>query len=207
MPTSKDEGVPIDDQLDAYPTFAEQLGHVCVAWARLENRLFILFQMLSGAPMSTARSAFYSAQSHRSKIEMLKAVAVTVLKDTEILEELDCLLGRIHRTSTQRNQYVHDMWTVVPTAPPKIAQHRLQREALDSDWEEVTLNDLKQLRQTIDQRAAKLNEIIVTVEKQRDSLLKRHREQPYLTLRFAKKGALRRKNPAGQQPPPSPSQE
>jgi hypothetical protein len=61
------------------PDLATELGHMCVAWAALEFRMFCLFNRLSDLPVALARASFYSHRSTRDRGDLILTTAKMVL--------------------------------------------------------------------------------------------------------------------------------
>jgi hypothetical protein len=112
----RQESLFIRNDLGDFPQIAEQIGHLNVAWAHVEFRVFFLFWLLSGTTMPLARAIFYSQRTTRARLDMTLAVAPLVLRrkrgrgTTADFTRLRKLLGGIGTISGERNKYVHDPW-------------------------------------------------------------------------------------------------
>jgi hypothetical protein len=180
--------ITVTTNLDTVPAYAEQLGHLCVAWANLEWNMFSIFEIVCGAPPSVARSIFYAIESNRGKRDILLATAIAVLKSGTEFNVLDDIVRRIGKTAQQRNKYVHDTWCTAETQNREIFQLRLGNLEGDRDMEEVTLNDLKATSSHIKKLTGELDDYRKRVLPQLPALLEKLRQQPSSGLRFAKKG-------------------
>ena len=78
-PSQPDDDITVTTNLLSVPHFAEQLGHLCVAWANLEWHMYNVYEVLSGSPPSVARAAFYSLESNRGRRDMITGVSAAVL--------------------------------------------------------------------------------------------------------------------------------
>src|SRR5215471_1654403 len=81
------------------PDIAAELGHMCVAWAAMEFRIFVLFFLITKIPIALARATFYSHYNARNRISLLRAVAGMILqtegKPLPEMIELDRLLTKL----------------------------------------------------------------------------------------------------------------
>jgi hypothetical protein len=188
----KTEVITIDSNLESAPQYAEQLGHVCVAWANLEWHMYQLFQLMSGAPPAVARSTFYAVESARGRREILAAVSRTVLENPSDRAVLDDILRRIGKSSGQRNKYVHDTWGVARTQRREIFQLRLSNSEADQDMEEVTIPDLKNAIAQLNKLTDELTDFFHRVSSSVPVSVEKLRSRPGIGLTFAKKG-----NPPG----------
>src|SRR5260370_22590791 len=95
--------------LENAPEIASELGHMCVAWAAVEWRIFAFYVAITGIPVALARATFYSHFNTRGRIELLKAVATMVLRENDQpipeLAELENQLSRMGKTANKRNKY------------------------------------------------------------------------------------------------------
>ncbi len=101
------QNITITMHLDTEPLHAEQLGHICAAWAYLEWNMYQLFELMSGSPPAVARSTFYAIDSTRGRREMLMAIGKVLIERKTDKTALENILGRIGKSSGQLNKYVH----------------------------------------------------------------------------------------------------
>src|SRR6266516_6173069 len=111
------------------PEIATELGHMCVAWAAMEFRIFALFSLITKIPMALARATFYSHYNARNRINLLLAVARMILQANgqplPEMTELEKLLTKISKTANARNKYLHDPWGAWTKKPTAVFQMRL----------------------------------------------------------------------------------
>jgi hypothetical protein len=75
--------------LENVPDIATELGHMCVAWAAVEYRVFAFYVVITGTPIALARASFYSHFNTRGRIELVLSVAEMVLQEkSEKIPEL-----------------------------------------------------------------------------------------------------------------------
>jgi hypothetical protein len=135
------------------PEIATELGHLCVAWAALEFRMFCLFNRLSDLPVALARASFYSHRSTRDRGDLILTTAKMVLRGSQKREAaytvLAKLLRSINRTAGKRNAYIHDPWAMEPDRPETVCQMRLSGSDLHGLGHLVSQKDLSQLTDQI----------------------------------------------------------
>lgn len=187
--------ITITTNLDTEPTYAEHLGHICVAWANVEWHMYLLFELISGSPPAVARSTFYAIDSNRGRREILLGVARLLLdkqSDKSILEDI---LRRIGRTAGQRNKYVHDTWGVASTQKHEIFQMRMSAIGATGTMEQVTIPDMKNTIDHIKKLAEELHDFRNRISSNIPALLEKYRKLPGLGLQYAPKG-----HPPGMKP-------
>jgi hypothetical protein len=152
-PYDPETGLWVLRDLGFTPVIAEELGHMCVAWAVLEWRLFALFNRLSALPTALARASFYSHHSTRNRCALVLSTAAMVLRDSQKREAaykaLAKRLDRINRTAAKRNAYIHDPWAMVPSDLTSVCQMRLSGKNIHGEGERVRGRDLAQLSNQI----------------------------------------------------------
>lgn len=135
--------------LENAPEIAAELGHMCVAWASVEWRVFAFYVAITGIPVALARATFYSHFNTRGRIELLKAVATIVLRrnDEPIPEiaELEDLLKRLSKTADKRNKYIHNPWSAWDEMPSEVFQMDLGGRGIMGEGRSVKKQDLTQL--------------------------------------------------------------
>ena len=135
------------------PDLATELGHMCVAWAALEFRMFCLFNRLSDLPVALARASFYSHRSTRDRGDLILTTAKMVLRGSQKREAayttLVKLLRSVNRTASKRNAYIHDPWAMEPDSPETVCQMRLSGSNLHGLGQRVSQKDLSQLTDQI----------------------------------------------------------
>jgi hypothetical protein len=137
------------------PDIAAELGHMCVAWAALEYRLFCLYAIVSDTPTPVARAAFYSHHNTGNRIDLLARTATMVLHGTLELEaakaDFDRLVISIGRTTKKRNAYIHDPWAADASDPAgTVSQLRLSGTGLHGEGQPVSKKDISQLTDQIE---------------------------------------------------------
>jgi hypothetical protein len=80
------------------PDLATELGHMCVAWAALEFRMFCLFNRLSDLPVALARASFYSHRSTRDRGDLILTTAKMVLRGSQKREAAYTTLVKLLRS-------------------------------------------------------------------------------------------------------------
>jgi hypothetical protein len=136
------------------PEIATELGHMCVAWAALEYRLFCLFVILSDTPVAIARASFYSHRNTGNRVDLLGRTAAMVLRGTPELDaaraNLDRLTVSIKRTTKKRNAYIHDPWAADAKDPAgTVSQLRLSGTDIHGEGQPVSQKDISQLTDQI----------------------------------------------------------
>jgi hypothetical protein len=135
--------------LENAPEIAAELGHMCVAWASLEWRIFAFYVAITGIPVALARATFYSHFNTRGRIELLKAVATMVLRENDQpipeLAELENQLSRMGKTANKRNKYIHNPWSAWDEMPTEVFQMDLARPGIFGAGRSVKKQDLTQL--------------------------------------------------------------
>lgn len=153
--------------------FAQQIGQLTVAWAALEFAVFRLFEVMTGLPVPMARSIYYSARTTAARLELVRSVAVIVLRKRQpkkmfrphMLGDALALqkrvlrhLGDIGRIAGDRNKFVHDPW-VGEYPSRKLYQLRLGGKEIHGHYEPVRLRDVKKLTATIGTKAVALGKL------------------------------------------------
>jgi hypothetical protein len=197
-PIEPTEQITITSNLDAELFHAEQLGHICVAWAQLEWGMYHLFELLSGSPPAIARATFYAIDSTRGRREILLALGSVLFGTSSDQRGLDNILGRVARTSSQRNKYVHDTWGVAHTQKHEVFQMRMSTTGDRQVMEEVTVPDMKNVVTQIRALADELHSFLQMVAPRVPALLEKYRSLPGVALEFVPKGHPRGKPPKGQ---------
>jgi hypothetical protein len=135
------------------PVIAEELGHMCVAWASLEWRLFCLFSRLSDLPVALARASFYTHHSTRNRTALVLRTAAMVLRGSQkreaVAKALERRIQKINRTAAKRNAYIHDPWAMTPGIFESTCQLRLSGAGLHGEGERVRGRDINQLTNQI----------------------------------------------------------
>lgn len=151
--TAGDDDLWVLRDLSFTPVIAEQLGHMCVAWALLEWRLFSLFSRLSDLPVALARASFFSHHSTRNRTTLILVTAAMVLRGSQKREAahkaLQKRVARVNRTAGKRNAYVHDPWAMKPSDLASVCQLRLGGKDIHGEGERVRGRDLFQLTNQI----------------------------------------------------------
>ncbi|MCP2207457.1 hypothetical protein [Bradyrhizobium diazoefficiens] len=153
--------------------FAQQLGQLTVAWAALEFAVFRLFEVMTGLPVPMARSIYYSARTTAARLELVRSVAVIVLRKRQpkkmfrphMLGDALALqkrvlqhLGDIGRIAGDRNKFVHDPWAgQYPSR--RLYQLRLGGKEIYGHYEPVRLRDVKRLTTFIEGKAVALGKL------------------------------------------------
>jgi hypothetical protein len=188
--TPKDSDFRILRDLGFTPEIATELGHMCVAWAALEFRMFCLFNRLSDLPVALARASFYSHRSTRDRADLILTTAKMVLQGSQKRKAayvvLVKLLRSINRTASKRNAYIHDPWAMEPDKPDTVCQMRLSGSDLHGTGQRVSQKDLSQLTGQIVVWTEQLRSFDVRISPLlRASLAKLDRTRS-VTLEFAK---------------------
>jgi hypothetical protein len=136
------------------PDIATELGHMCVAWAALEWRMFALYSLLSGAPHEIARATFYSHHNTSNRAVLVQRTAAMVLHGSSELDtvrtELSRLMLSIKRATKKRNAYIHDPWAADVADPTRtISQFRLSQTDVHGEGARVNRKDISQLTDQI----------------------------------------------------------
>jgi hypothetical protein len=140
--------------LDFAPDIATKLGHMCVAWAALEWRMFALYSLMSGAPNAIARAMFYSHHNTSNRAILVQHTATMVLHGSSELDtvrtELSRLMLGINRATKKRNAYIRDPWVADPTNPSQsISQFRLSETDTRGEAARVNRTEISQLTDQI----------------------------------------------------------
>jgi hypothetical protein len=136
------------------PDIATELGHMCVAWAALEWRMFALYDLMSGTSNAIARAAFYSHHNTSNRPLLVQHTAAVVLRGSSELDtvrtELSRLMLRIHGASKQRNAYIRDPWAADLANPTRtISQVRVGDTDVDSGVARINRDDISQFTDQI----------------------------------------------------------
>ena len=135
--------------LENAPDIATELGHMCVAWAAVEYRVFAFFVAITGIPITLARATFYSHFNTRGRIDLLLSVAgMVLLKDgsrTPEFLELEDILKRVGKTAKRRNTYIHDPWAAWDKFPHEVFQMKLGGKGLQGEGTAIKKKDIAAL--------------------------------------------------------------
>jgi hypothetical protein len=83
-------------------------------WEGIERLLFNIFAGLSEGSWAQSQAIFYSHLNHRSRREMLEALAqVVFLNEPDRLKELLNLMVRVKKAARKRNEVAHGEWATV----------------------------------------------------------------------------------------------
>jgi hypothetical protein len=93
--------------LSQYPEYARRVGEIVAAWSMIELGLSIMFGMLLRGPPWQAWEAFFAINNAKARINMLRALALTL--DDGIPEKpgLLALLKRCQNAPAARHGYAH----------------------------------------------------------------------------------------------------
>jgi hypothetical protein len=136
------------------PDIATELGHMCVAWAALEWRMFALYSLMSGVPNAIACATFYSHHNTSNRAVLVQRIAAMVLHGSSELDtvrtELSRLMLSINRATIKRNAYIHDPWIADLANPTRtISQFRLSEPNVHGEGVRVNGKDISQLTDQI----------------------------------------------------------
>lgn len=177
------------------PDIAAELGHMCVAWAAMEFRIFVLFFLITKIPMALARATFYSHYNARNRISLLRAVAGMILqtegKPLPEMIELDRLLTKIGKTAKARNQYVHDPWGAWTKKPAAVFQMRLGGRGLLGEGTPIRKTQLFYLTNQIQAEHRQLHDLLQRVRPLLPPLRRQLDKTRFLALAFSRKGLPR----------------
>jgi hypothetical protein len=155
--------------------------------------------------VALARATFYSHFNTRSRIELLKAAAMMVLRPKEQaipeLLELDDRLTKLNQTAKTRNKYIHNPWSAWDEMPTEVFQMDLGNKELLDVGRSVKKNDITQLISSIQRQSEDLFDLYHRLLPQLPSLRRKLDRQRNLPLAFARTHippAIRRK---ARQPP------
>ena len=202
------------------PSVAAEIGHLTVAWACVEFRLYHLFQVLTGLPPPLARSIYYSQRTTRARLDLVLAVSAIVLrkrvkrnffknptvlgKPLAVSKKISNLLGAIGNLAGQRNKFVHDPWASYPRST-RCFQLRLSGKELHGDFEPVRIRDIEGLTLKLETKADALVRLIRLLEPRVLPLLNTLELHHELTLVLATKSTLPKKKKAKPQSRPQSS--
>jgi hypothetical protein len=187
--------IKVNTNLNSQPQYAEQLGHISVAWANLEWQLYLLFENMSGSPPAIARSIFYAIDSNRGRREMISGIAGVLLDSQSDKDILDDILRRIGKTAGQRNKYVHDTWGAAETVNQEVFQMRMSESGPVGKMQQVTLPDLTGAVDHTNKLTDELFKHRQKIAPKLPALLEKYRKLPGLGLEYAPKG-----HPPGRKP-------
>jgi hypothetical protein len=133
---------------------ATELGHMCVAWAALEWRMFALYSLMNGTPIAIARAAFYSPHNTSNRAILVQRTAAMVLRGSPELDiartELSRLMLSINHATKKRNAYIHDPWVADLSNPTQtISQLHLNSSDVHGEGARVCKKDISQLTDEI----------------------------------------------------------
>jgi hypothetical protein len=205
---TKDSDLRILFDLGFTPEIAKELGHMCVAWASLEFRMFCLFNRLSDLPVALARASFYSHRSTRDRGELILTTAKMVLRDSQKRQAAHAVLVKlirsINRTASKRNAYIHDPWAMEPDKPETVCQMRLSGDDLHGKGQRVSQKDLSQLTDQIVVWTDQLRSLDDRIAPLLRASLGRLDRTRSLTLALAKADSRRSRPQAHPTAPPDP---
>jgi hypothetical protein len=168
------------------PKISEQIGHLSVAWAHLEFRVFCIFSLLSGMPTSLARAIFYSQRTTRARLDILLAIAPLILtprRGTRETADLKKLLGNIGQLAGDRNKYVHDPWGGRREKPKRAYQLRLT--GTHARYARITRREIERLTDKIETKAAAMRRLYIFLQPKMPALHKKLAQQRSLSLTLA----------------------
>lgn len=158
-----DDHTHIRSDLENAPEIATELGHVCVAWAAIEFRIFAFFVRLTGMSPPIARACFYSHFNAKSRFNLLLSVATMLFSQSDKplpeLDELDKILAAINKTAQKRNKYIHDPWGAWDKQINSVFQVQLGGRELLGRGQNVKKNDLAQLTAQLQKHGDALYEL------------------------------------------------
>jgi hypothetical protein len=133
---------------------ATELGHMCVAWAALEWRMFALYSLMSGTPIAIAHPAFYSHHNTSNRAILVQRTAAMVLRGSPELDtartQLSRLMLSVNRATKRRNAYIHDPWVADLSNPTQtVSQFRLNSSDVHGEGARVSKKDISQLTDEI----------------------------------------------------------
>jgi hypothetical protein len=203
-PYDAETGLWVLRDLASTPVIAEELGHMCVAWAALEWRLFCLFARLSDLPTALARASFYSHRSTRNRTDLILTTAAMVLRGSQKREAahkaLQARFKRINRTAAKRNAYIHDPWAMVPSDLESVCQMRLTGDDIHARGEPVRGRDIAALTDSIVVHTERLHDLENRIVPLLSASLGKLYRTRSITLAFAKTRRRRRKDRHQDQP-------
>ncbi len=195
----RDEPFLIRNDLRDLPKIAEEIGHLNVAWAHVELRVFFLFWLLTGAQMPVARAIFYSLRTTHARLEMVQAIAPLIFRrkrgrgTTAELRKLRKLLGSVAQISGERNKYVHDAWGS-PKGKHRAVQARLTGKDVEGHFSSVTRQEIARLTNKLKRKAAVIARFYIALRPKIPALLERLGKPQSLALVRATKD-IRPKRP------------
>jgi hypothetical protein len=204
-PYDPETGLWVLRDLGFTPVIAEELGHMCVAWAALEWRLFCLYARLSDLPGALARASFYSHRSTRNRTDLILATAAMVLRGSQkreaVRSALEARFKRINRTAAKRNAYIHDPWAMVPSDLGSVCQMRLSGDDVHDEGERVRGRDIAALTDSIVVHTERLHDLDNRIAPLLSASLGKLERTRSITLRFAKTKRRRSRSQVRQEGP------
>lgn len=200
----------VRNDLGDNPALANELGHLNVAWAAMELRIFYLFEVLTGLPVPVARAIYYSLRTTRARIELVQAVAPIVLRRRRALpgrppwelgqpladlKKVSRLLGSIGRMSGERNRLVHDPWIGFETNT-RAHQMRLSGKELMGRFEPVRAREIRALSLRIETKISALHRLYDALAPKVLPLLDKLQSHHEIFLESGKKGSPPKKKKA-----------
>jgi hypothetical protein len=206
--------------LSDYPDMAAEIGHLTVAWACVEFRIYHLFETLTGLPPPLARSIYYSQRTTRARLDLVLAVSAIVLrkrvkrnffknptvlgKPLTVSKKVSRLLGDIGNLAGQRNKFVHDPWASYPSGK-RCFQLRLGGKELHGDFDPVRIGDIERLTLKLETKVDSLVRLIRLLRPRMPPLLDTLELHHELTLVSATKSTPQKSKKAKPQSRPRPS--
>ena len=130
--------------LSAYPEYARRVGEIVSLWSMIELRLSIMFGMLLRAPPWQAWEAFFAINNAEARIDMLRALAVSLDERISEKRELLALIQRAQDAPAARHGYAHRPWIEykgklyqmdMPAVPiGDSAKHHVSTKTMDADF-------------------------------------------------------------------------
>lgn len=111
------------------PSLAALLGAVAAEWASLESWVMHLYGFLMGVYLPrvpgfeppihpVALQVFDTLETQRLRLELLRKLANWVIKDADLLSELDeVVLDSLRKAAKLRNTLVHGQWGIATEYP------------------------------------------------------------------------------------------
>jgi hypothetical protein len=153
--------------LDLLPfEYAEEIGHVVAGWARLEHNIDEMIWSLAGLESGDIGACLTAQFSTvHARLNALLALARLCEYSESQIAKLNKFRDHATALAERRNRIVHDPWRSSwaikgAKASKTYRLHKTARSKLDFNYKPVTLEELKMLRQEIEEAIKRFDGIL-----------------------------------------------
>jgi hypothetical protein len=106
--------LPLDTSIEHAAALGRLLGH----WAYLESQLIDVLQVLLATDDVRAKLTWQQFISAHGKIDLMQRLNVQTIRVAKRRDSLNALLGEAQRLNSERNKFVHALWTIRLSSSP-----------------------------------------------------------------------------------------